>query len=224
MFSWSADSQLCLFMGALSLISMSVAVLRLFAQRDLKRMVAYMTIIETNWLVFCFSCGSAPFVHLAFFLMAVHGFTTALGFLFVEALGRRFHTRDWTQVSGLYMSSPHLWVLSFALLLLLIGFPGTPLFFAKLLFLTLLYPLAPAVTVYFSLLFLVLIPLFLFRVWVSMWVGHPTQAGSRFTEISSQEAVLALCLTLGALLLGFFPLGGLGFALKWGWTGFLFVL
>ncbi len=213
LFSWSADSQLCLFMGALSLVGMSVALVRLLAQRDLKRMVAYMTILETNWLVFCFSCGSAPFVHLAFFLMAVHGFTTALGFLFVEALGRRFHTRDWTQVSGLYVSSPHLWVLSLVLLLLLIGFPGTPLFFAKLIFLTMLYPLAPTITVYFSFLFLVFIPLFLFRVWVSMWVGHPTNPGLRFAEITSQEAALAFCLSLGALLLGFFPLGGLGYVL-----------
>ena len=104
-------------------------------------------------------------------------------------------------------------MLSFVLLLLLVGFPGTPLFFAKLIFLTALYPLAPAVTVYFSFLFLVFIPLFLFRVWVSMWVGHPTYPNLRFTEITSQEAVLAFCLSLGAVLLGFFPLGGLSFVL-----------
>ena len=166
--TWGAPAPVSLFLGALSVLSMSVATLRLLAQRDLKRMVAYMTIIETNWLVLCLSCGSAPFTHVAFFLMAVHGFTTALGFLFVEALGRRFHTRDWTQISGLYVSSPLLWALSLALLLLLVGFPGTPLFFAKVLFLTLLYPLAPALAVYVSLLFLVVIPLLLFRVWVSM--------------------------------------------------------
>ena len=53
-----------------------------------------MTVIETNWLVFCLACGSAPFVHLGLYLTAVHGFTTALGFLFVEVISRRFQTRD----------------------------------------------------------------------------------------------------------------------------------
>jgi formate hydrogenlyase subunit 3/multisubunit Na+/H+ antiporter MnhD subunit len=124
--------------GGLSIVSIGTAVIRLLAQRDLKRMVAYMTVIETNWLVFCLACGSAPFAQLGLYLTAVHGFTTALGFLFVEVISRRYQTRDWTQVSGLYMVNPLVWLLSFLLLLLLVGFPGTPLFFAKILFLTLL--------------------------------------------------------------------------------------
>jgi NADH-quinone oxidoreductase subunit M len=165
---WVSSGFLALCVGSLSIVSVGVAAVRLLAQRDLKRMVAYMTVIETNWLVFCLACGAAPFVHLGLYLTAVHGFTTALGFLFVEVIGRRFQTRDWTQVSGLYFLSPLVWALSFFLLLLLVGFPGTPLFFAKILFLTLLWPYSFFLVFFFSVIFLLLIPLFLFRVWGSM--------------------------------------------------------
>lgn len=91
---WASSGFFVVFVGALSVISVGVATVRLLAQRDLKRMVAYMTVIETNWLVFCLACGSVSFVQLGLYLTAVHGFTTALGFLFVEVVGRRFQTRD----------------------------------------------------------------------------------------------------------------------------------
>jgi hydrogenase-4 component F len=190
----------------LSVVGIGVAAIRLLAQRDLKRLVAYMTIIETNWLVFCLVCGSAPFIQLGLYLTAVHSFTTALGFLFVEALSRRFQTRDWTQVSGLYFSSSLLWFFSFLLLLLLVGFPGTPLFFAKVVFLTLLWPYSPLLVVFFSVIFLLLIPLFLFRVWGSMWVGQPSAQPSRFFDLASSEILLFSALVSGALFLGFSPL------------------
>ena len=83
-----------LLVAALAFFSLCVASVRLGGQRDLKRMVAFMTIIETNWLVFCFSLGSPAMASVGFFLTAVHAFTTALGFLFVEVLSRQFQTRD----------------------------------------------------------------------------------------------------------------------------------
>ncbi len=190
-------------------MGVGVAAVRLIAQRDLKRLVAYMTVLETNWLVFCLACGSASFVQLGLYLTAVHGFTTALGFLFVEIISRRFQTRDWTQISGLYQLSPLGWVFSLLLLLLLTGFPGTPLFFAKILFLTLLCPYSLFLAGFFAFVFLLLVPLFLFRVWGSMWVGQPVLPNARVLDLAGQEGALGFLLVGGALLLGFFPLTGL---------------
>jgi formate hydrogenlyase subunit 3/multisubunit Na+/H+ antiporter MnhD subunit len=134
---------LALATGALALVGLTIGVIRLCAQRDLKRLIAYMTIIETNWLVFCLANGGEVFVGVGLFLTAVHAFTTALGFFFVECLSRRFQTRDWTMISGLYYTGPLLWAFSLSLLLLLTGFPATPLFFAKVLFLTATWAAAP---------------------------------------------------------------------------------
>jgi multicomponent K+:H+ antiporter subunit D len=122
-------------MGA-AVISLCLGTVRLIGQRDLKRMIAFMTIVETNWLVCCLAIGHPAFVSLAFFITAVHAITTAFGFFFVELVSRRFQQRDWTQISGLYVGCPTLFLSSLALLLLLTGFPGTPLFFAKVIFLT----------------------------------------------------------------------------------------
>lgn len=210
-FFWYNSVFLSLFIGALSVMGVGIASIRLLAQRDLKRMVAYMTIIETNWLVFCISCGSSGFIQLGLYLTAVHGFTTALGFIFVEILSRRFQSRDWTQISGLYLLSPLIWLISFLLLLLLVGFPGTPLFFAKIIFLTLLWPYSPVLVFYFSLIFLIIIPLFLFRVWGSMWIGQPIFNKVRSLDLYSQEIILCFILIFGVFSLGFFPVCSLNF-------------
>ncbi len=80
------------------------------------------------------------------------------------------------------------------------------MFFAKVLFLTLLWPYSVFFVVFFSFIFLLVIPLFLFRVWGSMWTGQPLAVKFRALDLSSQELVLGFTLVLGAVFLGFCPL------------------
>jgi formate hydrogenlyase subunit 3/multisubunit Na+/H+ antiporter MnhD subunit len=66
----------------------------LFAQTDLKRIVALTTVIEMNWLNLCFVLGDVNLMFLANFLIVAHCFTTTSEFLLVEFISKRYGTRD----------------------------------------------------------------------------------------------------------------------------------
>ena len=119
----------------LSLLSIIDAVLRLFAQQDLKRIVALTTIIEMNWLMICFLLGDSKSLFLANFLVIVHCFSTTSEFMLVECISKKFNTRDVWLIGSLWYNSPNLWYLSVVVILVTIGFPGTSIFFAKFVFL-----------------------------------------------------------------------------------------
>lgn len=121
-------------LAACSLLGIFEASFRLLAQRDLKRIVALTTVIELNWIGFCIAKGGFYFEQIAAFLLVAHSFTTASEFFLVECLYKRFHTRDFFFISGVASSTPILWYVGLATVLVTIGFPGTSLFTAKLLF------------------------------------------------------------------------------------------
>jgi NADH:ubiquinone oxidoreductase subunit 4 (subunit M) len=84
------------------------ACFRLLGQRDLKRIVALTTVIELNWIGLALASGGYMLELLAVFLMVAHSFTTAAEFFFVEALYKRYHTRDLTRITGLAVTYPQI--------------------------------------------------------------------------------------------------------------------
>lgn len=148
---------------ALCFLGLCSASMRLFSQRDLKRIVALTTVIEMNWLGLCLAVGGFVFHNLAFYIVIVHSITTALEFSVVESLSRRYGSRDVGCLAGLFAQMPLLGVVSFLVVLVTIGFPGTPLFFAKALFFAQLATLSWGLCVGLAFLLLLVIPLFFIR-------------------------------------------------------------
>lgn len=116
--------------------------------------------------------GGEVFDRLACFLLVAHSLTTAAEFLCVELLYRRRGTRDLTRLSGIAITSPVLFKLGFLNTLVTIGFPGSSLFIAKVVFLTHLCFLFPCVGLLYGVIFLVILPCFFMRVWVPIWFGQ----------------------------------------------------
>jgi NADH:ubiquinone oxidoreductase subunit 4 (subunit M) len=84
------------------------ATLRLVAQVDLKRIVAALTIIETNWMSLCLSVGSEQLLRLGMALVLIHALTTTLEFFLVEMFYRRFGSRSIYKIFGVGNSLPML--------------------------------------------------------------------------------------------------------------------
>ena len=147
------------------------ATLRLFAQNDLKKIVALTTVIEMNWLNICFIFGDMNLVFLANYLLVAHCFTTSAEFLVVEYVSKRYGTRDFWQVVGLWHKAPLLWYISFLVVLTTMGFPGTSIFFAKFLFLATILSYSTFLFVTFLIVFFLVLPLFFIRLWVPVWFG-----------------------------------------------------
>lgn len=148
---------------SMSLMGLISATIRLFAQRDLKRVVALTTVIEMNWLGLCLAMGGGVFDALVAYIIVVHSITTALEFFLVEVLSKRYGVRDAMVMSSLFLKTPLIAVVSFFVILITIGFPGTPLFLAKILFLSELSTASWALTFLIGGLLILILPLFFIK-------------------------------------------------------------
>lgn len=201
--AFAPDAIYTLVLG-LSCLAILDATLRLFTQTDLKRIVALTTVIEMNWLNMCYLLGDVNLVFLAHFLIVAHCFTTSSEFLLVEFISKRYGTRDFWQITGLWHNTPVLWYMSFLVVFTTIGFPGTSIFFAKFLFLSTLLAYSTSLFFFFIVIFFLLLPLFFVRLWVPVWFGLYKPATAAL-DLSARELYL-LSFTGGmGVFLGFCP-------------------
>jgi NADH:ubiquinone oxidoreductase subunit 4 (subunit M) len=147
----------------MSCLAIIDAAIRLFAQVDLKRVVALTTVIEMNWLNLCYVLGDPNLSHLAHFIIVVHCFTTASEFLLVEFVTKRYSSRNYWQIAGLWYRTPLLWYLSFIVVFTTIGLPGTSIFFAKFVFLSAALSYSYGIFIFFLFIFFLVLPLFFVR-------------------------------------------------------------
>jgi len=146
--SVSLGSYVLIACGTLAIVEAS---LRLLTQRDLKRIVALTTVIEMNWVGICIGLGGIVFDEIGAFLLVAHSLTTTGEFFSVEALYRRYGSRDAAVISGAAYATPLLYACLFATTLITIGFPGSSLFIAKLLFLTAISQLSIGLCLFYAL-------------------------------------------------------------------------
>lgn len=144
---------------------------KLFLQIDLKKLVAYATVIEMHWLTICVVTGSSPIILAGFAMLINHALLSSNAFLLVDAINRRFKTRLITELSGLNLLCPKLFILSFINCLLFLGFPGSLTFVSEVLFFTFLIDLFPVMALLLILFLYVLAPSFFFRSWFNLMFG-----------------------------------------------------
>lgn len=147
------------------------ATFKLFLQIDLKKLVAYATVIEMHWLTICVVSGSSPTLLAGLAMLINHALLSSNAFLLVDAINRRFKTRLITELSGLNLLCPKLFLLSFCNCLLFLGFPGSLSFVSEILFFTYLMDLFPILTLLLILFLYLLAPTFFFRSWFNAMFG-----------------------------------------------------
>ena len=198
------EPQAGLLAAGLATIGLFDAASRLPAQRDIKRIVALTTVIEMNWAVLALGLGGAQQVGVAGYLCLAHCLTTTTEFFLVEALTKRFGTRDIAHVGGLALAAPQLWAFSVMGVLVTIGFPGTSLFWAKYVFFTSLITALPALAMPLGVLFLVILPVFFIRLWSLIWFGS-RHGGARIYDATARESLILSFALGGGVALGLFP-------------------
>ena len=110
------------------------AVFKLFYQTDLKKLVAYSTVVEMHWLTICVLSGHSILMLASFSMLISHALLSTNSFLLVDAIGRRFKTRLVTEIGGINFLCPKLFAFSLINLLIFLGFPGTLMFISEILF------------------------------------------------------------------------------------------
>ena len=147
------------------------AVFKLFYQIDLKKLVAYSTVVEMHWLTICIVSGQSSLMLASFCMLISHALLSTNSFLLVDAIGRRFKTRLITEINGVNFICPKLFLISLVNLLVFLGFPGSIMFVAEILFFSFFFDLYPLLCLFFVLLLYFLAPTVFFRSWMNALFG-----------------------------------------------------
>jgi NADH-quinone oxidoreductase subunit M len=102
----------CIYVYPFLVIGVSDAVFKLFYQIDLKKLVAYSTVVEMHWLTICIISGQSSLMLASFCMLISPAFISTNSFLLVDAIARRFKTRLITEISGLNVICPKLFLVT----------------------------------------------------------------------------------------------------------------
>lgn len=114
-----------------------------FAQRDLKRLVAYSSISHLGFVLLGIYSFARPALDGAVMQMLAHGFSTGALFMLVGSLQERLHTRDLDRMGGLWTDWPRLSSLLLFFAVASLGLPGLGNFIGEFLVLLGAFPFTP---------------------------------------------------------------------------------
>lgn len=173
------------------LIGITDAAFKLFYQIDLKKLVAYSTVVEMHWLTICIISGQSCLMLASFCMLISHALLSTNSFLLVDALNRRFKTRLITELSGVNYLCPKLFLISLINCLVFLGFPGSIFFIAEFLFFSFFFDLFPLMCLMLIVLLYLLVPTFFFRSWMNVLFGLSTFAHRPIPlDLNSKELIM----------------------------------
>lgn len=185
-------------------IGITDAVFKLFYQIDLKKLVAYSTVVEMHWLTMCVISGQSCLMLASFCMLISHALLSTNSFLLVDAINRRFKTRLITEISGVNFLCPKLFLISLLNLLVFLGFPGSIFFIAEFLFFSFFFDLFPILCLFLIVLLYLLGPTFFFRSWVNVLFGLSLSIFKKIPlDLNSKEILIYGGLVLLMFWLGF---------------------
>lgn len=180
------------------------AVFKLFYQIDLKKLVAYSTVVEMHWLTMCVISGQSCLMLASFCMLISHALLSTNSFLLVDAIGRRFKTRLITEISAVNFLCPKLFLISLINCLIFLGFPGSIFFIAEFLFFSFFFDLFPLLTFFLLILLYLLGPTFFFRSWVNVLFGLSFNIFKKIPlDLNSKELIIYFGLIFIMFWLGF---------------------
>ena len=139
------------------------AVFKLFYQIDLKKLVAYSTVVEMHWLTMCIISGQSNLMLASSAMLISHALISTNSFLLVDAIARRFKTRLISEVGGLNFLCPKLFLVTLLNILIFLGFPGSIFFVSEILFFSFFLDLFPLAAFFLIVFLYLLAPTFFFR-------------------------------------------------------------
>lgn len=172
-------------------VGMVDASFKLFYQIDLKKLVAYSTVVEMHWLTMCIVSGQSNLMLANFCMLISHALLSTNSFLLVDAISRRFKTRMITEISGINFLCPKLFIAILINSLIFLGFPGSIFFISEFLFFSFFFDLFPIMCLFLIILLYLIAPTFFFRSWMNAMFGKSSCLMlSAPVDLSTRESIL----------------------------------
>ncbi|HVT73354.1 MAG TPA: NADH-quinone oxidoreductase subunit M [Lacunisphaera sp.] len=180
------------------------------AQRDLKQMLGYSSVMHMGYCFLGVACLGVTGPGGVVLLMVAHGLSVALLFLLATSIHHRTHTFDLADMGGLAQQTPVLAAFFVAGTLASIGLPGFANFWGELTIFVALWKFSPAITAV-AVAGVVISAIYGLRAAARVFFGPPTEQLQRVTaenppaDLAWSERLPALLLLAALLLFGFFP-------------------
>ncbi len=158
------------------------------AQRDLKQMIGYSSVMHMGYAFLGIAAGSTVGVGGVVLMMVAHGLSVALLFLLATCVHHRTHTFALDEMGGLAQKTPVLAALFVAATFASIGLPGFANFWGELTIFVALWKFSPLITV-FAVAGVVISAIYGLRAAAAVFFGPPT---ARMTEIAAKHPPLDL--------------------------------
>ncbi|MGH7994810.1 MAG: complex I subunit 4 family protein [Opitutaceae bacterium] len=180
------------------------------AQRDLKQMVGYSSVMHMGYAFLGLAAGSALGVGGVVFLMVAHGLSIALLFLLTTCVHHRTETFSMEDMGGLARRTPALAAFFVAAIFATIGLPGFANFWAELSIFVALWHFHP-IFAGLAVLGVVISAVYGLRAATRIFFGEPSEAVEAVirrrppADLDFKERVPALLLVGALLFIGFWP-------------------
>jgi NADH-quinone oxidoreductase subunit M len=180
------------------------------AQRDLKQMIGYSSVMHMGYCFLGLACLGVTGPGGVVFLMFAHGLSVALLFLLATSVHHRTHTFDLADMGGLAQRTPVLAAFFVAATMAGIGLPGFANFWGELTIFVALWKYSPGLTAV-AVAGVVISAVYGLRAAARVFFGPPSAA---LTQVMAEhppadmgwgERLPALILLAALLLFGFFP-------------------
>jgi NADH-quinone oxidoreductase subunit M len=174
-----------------------------FSQTDLKRLIAYTSVSHMGFvLVGIFSFSNIAMQGVVMQILT-HGISTGALFVMAGMLKERLHTRDITQMGGLWTSMPALGGVAILFTMASAGLPALGNFIAEFFILLGAFAASPVFSV-IATLGLILSALYSLRMLQKVFMGQQTVT-TPVKDISAREFIIMAALSISILVLGLFP-------------------
>lgn len=174
-----------------------------FAQKDLKRLVAYTSISHLGFVLLGVFDRNELALQGAVMQMICHGFSTGALFILVGSLQERIHTRDMDLMGGLWSTVPRMGGMALFFALASLGLPGLGNFVGEFLVLLGTYQRSVPMTVP-AVLGLVMAAIYSLSLILRTFQGPRTE-DRRIPDLSIRETALMGVMTAVLIWLGLFP-------------------
>ena len=180
------------------------------AQRDLKQMLGYSSVMHMGYCFLGIACLSVIGSGGVVLLMVGHGLSVALLFLLATAVHQRTHTLDLSEMGGLAQKTPVLAAFFVAATMASIGLPGFANFWGELTVFVALWNFSHAITAV-AVAGVVISAIYGLRAAARIFFGPATESLQRVTaqhppaDLEWSERLPALILLAALLAVGFYP-------------------
>ena len=180
------------------------------AQRDLKQMVGYSSVMHMGYAFLGIAAGSTLGVGGVVLMMVAHGFSVALLFLLSTSIYHRTQTFAMDEMGGLAQKAPVLAAFFVAATFASIGLPGFANFWGELAIFVALWQFSPLITV-LAVAGVIISAIYGLRAAAAVFFGQPTDAFTKVmaqtppTDLRWSEKIPALILLAALLFVGFWP-------------------